>query len=395
MIFQNNDFVYLLKNLNGKRLVLFGAGNTAKQFIASLDAIINKLIRDEIANCRISNMFKSYIPISACDLVDFCLDNDRQKRNSTFEYGEKQILICNPEVIEQEENFSEKYIIVITSVYFLEIYLQLSKINKLESTEVYVSRLMQGKDADYGNFFKEIIKKPNICNYKERMESLRNIHKGERCFIIGNGPSLIAKDLDCLKKEYTFAVNRIWLMFKDTDWRPTYYAVIDQKHFESSFEDIQQIDCKCKFMPLFILRELGLDVEDAYYFNLDTTRFYPKLPSFSSDISDRVFDGMTVTYSLIQIAAFMGFKQIYLIGQDHSFSREMLPDGSVKINNGVKNYFSENYTKSEDRPGAVSHMNLAYEKARMYCESNSIEIYNATRGGKLEIFERVNFDELF
>ena len=104
---------------------------------------------------------------------------------------------------------------------------------------------------------------------------------------------------------------------------------------------------------------------------------------------------MTVTYVLIQIAVYMGFKEIYLLGVDHSFSRELLPDGSLKINDGVINYFQSNYSKSNDTPARIKHMDLAYMQARMYCELNGIRICNATRGGKLEIFERVDFDKLF
>lgn len=38
---------------------------------------------------------------------------------------------------------------------------------------------------------------------------------------------------------------------------------------------------------------------------------------------------------------------------------------------------------------------MTFEKAREYADGHGIKIYNATRGGKLEVFERVNFDKLF
>ena len=60
------------------------------------------------------------------------------------------------------------------------------------------------------------------------MRELKDKYKGQRCFVIGNGPSLTAEDLNLLKGEVTFASNRIYKMFEQTDWRPTYYAVFDE-----------------------------------------------------------------------------------------------------------------------------------------------------------------------
>src|SRR5699024_7865108 len=86
---------------------------------------------------------------------------------------------------------------------------------------------------------------------RARIEALRNCHKGERCFIIGNGPSLRAEDLDKLKNEITFACNRINLIFDQTDWRPTYYCITDLALFHSreiqeeasDFADIKKLFC--------------------------------------------------------------------------------------------------------------------------------------------------------
>ncbi len=46
-----------------------------------------------------------------------------------------------------------------------------------------------------------------------QLAALKDIHRGERCFIIGNGPSLKQTDLSRLKDEFTFGMNRFYLMF--------------------------------------------------------------------------------------------------------------------------------------------------------------------------------------
>lgn len=45
--------------------------------------------------------------------------------------------------------------------------------------------------------------------------------------------------------------------------------------------------------------------------------------------------------------------------------------------------------------GFVDQVTLAYQSAKQYANQHDFKIYNATRGGKLEIFERVDFNDLF
>ncbi len=42
-----------------------------------------------------------------------------------------------------------------------------------------------------------------------RLAELRDKHRGKRCFIVGNGPSLKQTDLSKLEGEYTLGQNRI------------------------------------------------------------------------------------------------------------------------------------------------------------------------------------------
>ena len=397
MKFCNDGYENLIKRLKSKELILFGTGKTADSFLKTLSTTIKVLIRKTMDDGGIKHIVSDFKPIDIENIVSFCVDNDAKKHYTTFKFENISLMTYLPQKLHDIENASERYIIVITSQYFLEIYHQLAHIKNLDDVVCYIAPIMADEtSADYWNHvFQHIIYRDNVFNYKKILRSLKNIHKGERCFVIGNGPSLTVSDLDCLKNEYTFAVNRIYMLFEKTDWRPTYYCVIDSVHLTNSIDDIRDVKAKMKFIPLFALSKQKNDVADATYFNFVYKPFYPKMPPFSGDITEEIYEGMTVTYVLLQIAVYMGFSEIYLIGQDHSYSRESLPDGSIKFNPGVVNYFQKDYTKADDRPGAITYMNLSYEKARMYCEEHGIGIYNATRGGKLEIFNRVEFDSLF
>ena len=397
MNFRNDKLDGFLSELNGKKIILVGAGAIAKEFVKTLDVTLRAELRKELSKSVFGGFVRRYELAGMEELIEFCVDNDIRRHNTVFDIDNNRFMVYSMQKLEELASMEKQYTIVITSRYFVEIFIQLSHIKCLENVDCYIAPIMLEDNPNpfWNNLFTDKIYRDNILNYKSNLKHQKNVHKGERCFIIGNGPSLKIEDLEMLKNEITFAVNRIYLLFERTDWRPTYYCVIDNKHLDNSTDDIRSVKAVNKFIPLCILHDQKKDIEDATYFDFDITGFYPKPPQFSEDISDKIVNGMTVTYILIQIAAYMGFKEIYLLGLDHSFSRELLPDGSLKINDGVINYFQSDYTKNNDTPARIQHMELAYMQARMYCELNKIKICNATRGGKLEIFERVDFDNLF
>ncbi len=225
----------------------------------------------------------------------------------------------------------------------------------------------------------------------EYITTLKNAHYGKRCFIIGNGPSLKLEDLSKLKKEICFGSHCIFEIFDKTDWRPTYYCAQDYKLIKKQKNNISyKVDSE-KFIASSEYTMYPY-IKDAHYVKINNKKFYPELPLFSEDISEMFYGGWTVTYMAIQIAAYMGFKSIYLLGIDHNYSVTLNPDGSLSKQN-LQDHFSEN-----DRITNVPQLyksTLAYEAARQYADAHGIKIYNATRGGKLEVFERVDFDTLF
>lgn len=229
------------------------------------------------------------------------------------------------------------------------------------------------------------------------IKSLKNKYNGERCFIVGNGPSLNVEDLEKLKNEKTFAANRIYHIFDKTEWRPTFYCSEDLKIIKNSINEINKLDIKFKFLPLILNIDYNIDINGATYFNLKYNKNKNTLPKFSQDILKYVGCGSTVTYTAIQIAAYMGFKEIYLIGIDHTFSVSKNNNGDIIIDNSVKDYFCEEYNSDKDKLDIPNTENstLAYISAKKYADKHNIKIFNATRGGKLEVFERVDFDNIF
>ncbi len=234
--------------------------------------------------------------------------------------------------------------------------------------------------------------------YGKKIQKLKDIHKGERCFIVANGPSLTSNDLDMLSKQnvITFAMNRIYKIFPQTEWRPTYYVCEDINIFHESMDDINKIPAKLKFVPVNHHWYNDVDIENAVYFwaNYNRKKDYPN--SFSPDISKQMDSMGTVTFTCMNIAAYMGFTEIYLLGVDHNYTVTINEEGETVVDKNAKDYFCDNY--DADIKDIVVHdmgqNTRAYRKAKAYCDENGINIYNATRGGKLEVFPRVDFDSI-
>lgn len=230
--------------------------------------------------------------------------------------------------------------------------------------------------------------------YPERLRIMKNRHKGERCFIIGNGPSLTSADLSKLEYEYTFAANRIFDIFEQTNWRPTTYLAVDKNFLADSYEEIYEYRMAQYFLEYNSIRKKP---------KRDDTIGFIRLPLFPVDLFDLhpyvsenleygFSEGTTVTYMSIQLALYMGFTEIYLLGVDFNYSVVRDLKGKIVRNKDTVDYFS-------GRPSPESYLNYtsslrAYQAAKAYCDEHGILIKNATRGGKLEVFERVDFDQL-
>lgn len=234
--------------------------------------------------------------------------------------------------------------------------------------------------------------------YSQKINQYKNKYKGKRCFIVGNGPSLTLEDLELIKKEYTFGSNRIYSLFESTSWRPTFYVA----------SDMDLIPAMVPFMPTFSPEIRFIDKEaknivghldSVVLMNVHLDFFSPKKHtttniSFSSDPSKRISVGYTVTYICLQLAIYMGFSEIYLIGMDHTFTYVIDSDDNVFKNDGIKDHCFSDTKEVIINPQYREGVEFAYALAREEAKKRGIKIYNATRGGSLQVFERASFDML-
>lgn len=242
----------------------------------------------------------------------------------------------------------------------------------------------------------------------DKLRLLKDAYKGKRCFIIGNGPSLRASDLEKLKGEITFACNRIPLIFDQTDWRPTFYTCTDRVYWDGHYEEVCLASGSAQ-VCFVCARDIG-----CLKTHLDNLIAFPminryQVPAwFNPDVPKGVYDGGTVLYFDLQLAAYMGFSEIYLLGADTNYPTKTMPDGRVVFDlENSKAYFTSNYQTHAtaewfeswqdlnrmEKQGA-HNLHKSFQSAKWYLDQYNIKVYNATRGGALEVFPRVNFDNL-
>ena len=240
-----------------------------------------------------------------------------------------------------------------------------------------------------------------------KKDIFRNKFKNERCFILGAGPSIRFNDISKLANEYVFAAS--WFpLHKDFEkLKNVFYCLASPQFwvgsnefpalllhsikrnknaflfFEKSFKDVNSINHYFKEEQMY------------YTSHLDGKRNGSEI---ETDISKPIPYAATVIQDImLPLSFYMGFKDIYLLGCDNDLNPEKYPEWkdshfySIDLMPLELKYHLFKFSKGFQ--GNI--VDEIYSKFKSYFEKNNRKIYNATTGGKLEVFKRVDFDLLF
>jgi len=227
-----------------------------------------------------------------------------------------------------------------------------------------------------------------------RLTALKDIHKGERIVIIGNGPSLRQTDLSKLRNEFTFGLNRIYLLFPELGFQTTYFASTNDLVIEQFRDDILALSLP-KFLAWHSRRHFPADLPLSDLPTFIYTSYTG--PRFSRDARGRVWEGATITNVALQIAFYMGFQQVILIGVDHNFATRGEANKIVVSQGDDPNHFAPNYF-SKGYKWQLPDLDLSevgYALAREAYRNAGREVLDATVGGKLTVFPKVDYNSLF
>jgi len=230
------------------------------------------------------------------------------------------------------------------------------------------------------------------------LRALKGRYRGRRVFVIGNGPSLNDTDLAPLRDEVTIGSNGIFLLFDRMGFRPTLYTVEDTLVAEDRAAVINGLRGMTKVFPNDLRYCIERDA-DTVFINFCRPG-YVGFPRFSDNFERRVYWGGTVTFLNLQLAWFMGASAIYLVGLDHSYRKPVAGDavvgnvissGSADDNHFHPDYFGPGFRYHDPM---VERMETGYRKAREFLEARGCPVFNATVGGRLEVFPRVSLPEV-
>lgn len=249
----------------------------------------------------------------------------------------------------------------------------------------------------------------NVSLMSKRLKQLRGAYHGERCFIMGNGPSLNKMDLRLFRNESVWGSNRCYLLFDRIEWRPLFYVAVDIRVVPDNADEINSLSAKVPdsnfFYPVEFRRNGILKSRKNVYWYHEVPFHEDNLPysMFSTDPSNFVYTVRSVTIAMLQLAVYLGFNPIYLIGCDTSYT---IP-ANVQIENGDTNllistasdpnHFDPSYfgTGKKWHDPHVDRMIFHYEQAKKVCDERGVQVLNATVGGDLDVFPRTNYLELF
>ena len=242
----------------------------------------------------------------------------------------------------------------------------------------------------------------------ERLEGLRGRWEGEQIFVLGNGPSLNKTPLHLLEDQYVFAVNRISLLLERVNWRPTFFTAFDTTVVPDNSVEFRNLDVPYKFFSARYKRLLG---ESSNHYWYKAKGFYQGFrETFCPGATFTAFGGGgTITTIAIELAAFLGFRTINLVGVDLSYSipETVLQTGGDQFGDGVglylestenddSNHFDPRYFgkgKKWHNPN-VRDMRIGIARAANYAATHGILVQNATVGGTLDQIPRISLEEL-
>jgi len=235
----------------------------------------------------------------------------------------------------------------------------------------------------------------------ERWRALKDRFRGERVFVLGNGPSLNRTPLHLLAGERTMCFNRFNLMFERLSWRPTFYSVIDDRVLHDMAGEMEAVlrEVEYAFFP------------DLHPYNIDFTKLLPASPNtywlhldrltFSDDLP---WCGINKTVANVglQVLAYLGFAEIYLVGVDMSYQQQAsvshnTPRDVTAAADDDPNHFDPRYFGA-GRKYHQPRMDETLEKfaeAKSFFDERGVKVMNAGVGGSLEVFPRVEFQSLF
>ncbi len=238
-------------------------------------------------------------------------------------------------------------------------------------------------------------------------ESLRNAHRGQRCFILATGPSIKRQDLRLLEGENCIAVSNFFVHPDFARIKPRYYCLapyhppITEEAWASW---LAELETGTEDATMFFgLADRERNQRNGRFLNRSVhyLNFRDGDVRFTGDVDlTRSLPGpQSVTIMALMLAIYMGFKKIYLLGCDHDWILHLNTSGHFyderehALNRkGYSEWFTTDF---ESHCHDYVRLWQQYKALKCIASTKSISIYNATNGGLLDVFPRISYLTLF
>lgn len=213
-------------------------------------------------------------------------------------------------------------------------------------------------------------------------------HLGETGIVLCNGPSLNRVDFDLIRGYPIFGLNKIYLAFRRFRFYPRYFVAVNRLVVEQGISEIEHIPC-IKFLPLEICVDLKWVPPLAFLMRTKHPQEH-----FYKDVGRGVNEGSTVTYVALQIAYYMGFSRIIILGMDHKYSYVGRPHDETLLDGDDPNHFDPKYFSGMlwNNPDLFASEE-SYRVARWCYSQDGRRIIDSTEGGMCPVFEKMELAE--
>jgi tetratricopeptide (TPR) repeat protein len=226
------------------------------------------------------------------------------------------------------------------------------------------------------------------CHWNLR--ELKDRLRGRRCFVIGNGPSINRTNMRLLKQDYTIGSNRIYLHYAKMGFEPTFYCAVNPYVLEQFWPEIERLH-SLKFLKGDVIHHVR-NCWNTFFMESSAQH------TFMTDLENaRWCEGWTVTFCALQLAFYLGFDEVILVGVDHHFKAGGTPNELLTASGNDPNHFHPNYFGRgvQWQYPDLERSEASYDLAKEVYERHGRRILDATKDGKLTLFPKVEFDSLF
>ena len=194
-----------------------------------------------------------------------------------------------------------------------------------------------------------------------QIRDFRHIHNGKRLFILASGPSLSTHDLSLLKRKIVMGLNRSFLTYPET----SYHCVMDHRLFELYDKEL----LATRYLFTLKDRPWGIPME-----LLGTE-------GFSWDLEKGVYSGYTISFVALQLAVYMGFREIFYLGLD------------LKHDKGNTHFFGHDFQSEKHETTEFPKMQKMLDHGAKTLRDSEVQVYNCSPISTLPCFKKISFEE--